>query len=123
MIFMGRTRRVRIARRRPLPRITGVEAGAAGESHARPDRRAADGKAPGTQPVDSGFGEMRGSGPAAERPTRAGPQVLHDQAARREWHEVRAEAAALRAESPHTRRRAAEMRREANALLDAVVAM
>jgi hypothetical protein len=49
--------------------------------------------------------------------------MAHHQAARREWHEVRAEAAALRAESPYTRLRAAEMRSEANTLLDAVVGM
>ena len=55
------------------------------------------------------------TGATAEMPT--------DRAARREWHEVREGAAALRAESPQTRRRAAEMRSEANALLDAVVWM
>ena len=50
-------------------------------------------------------------------------QMEHHRAGRYEWHEVRAEAAALHAESPQTRRRAAEMRSEANALLDAVVGM
>ena len=49
--------------------------------------------------------------------------MAHRRAARCEWHEIRHEAAALHAESPQTRRRAAEMRSEANALLDAVVAM
>jgi hypothetical protein len=49
--------------------------------------------------------------------------MAHDPAARREWHEVREGAVALRAETPQTRRRAAEMRSEANALLDAVVGM
>jgi hypothetical protein len=48
--------------------------------------------------------------------------MAHHRAARYEWHEVRAEAAALHAESPQTRRRAAEMRSEAK-LLDAVVGM
>jgi hypothetical protein len=49
--------------------------------------------------------------------------MAHYQAGRYEWHEARAEAAALHAENPQTRRRAAEMRSEANALLDAVVGM
>ena len=50
-------------------------------------------------------------------------QKEHHRAGRYDWHEVRAEAAALHAESAQTRRRAAEMRSEANALLDAVVGM
>ena len=50
-------------------------------------------------------------------------QKEHHRAGRYEWHEVRAEAAALHAESAQTRRRAAEMRSEADALLDAVVGM
>jgi hypothetical protein len=49
--------------------------------------------------------------------------MAHYRAGRYEWHEIRAEAAALHAESPPTRRRAAERRSEANALLDAVVGM
>jgi hypothetical protein len=49
--------------------------------------------------------------------------MAHDPAARREWHEVREGAVALRAETPQTSRRAAEMRSETNALLDAVVGM
>ena len=77
----------------------------------------------GTERVDSGFARTRSSGPSTERPTGARAQMAHHRAARYEWHEIRQEAAALHAESPQTRRRATEMRSEANALLDAVVGM